>query len=194
MVLAVNWPPQAPAPGQATHSSSCSSESGMAPAECLPTASNTSTTVTSLPWNLPGHDRAAIEEHRRHVQPQHRHHHAGQALVAARDADQRVIAMAAHGQLDGIGDHFARHERGLHALVPHGDAVGHRDGAEFARRAAGLLHAALGRIAPGASARCCRARPRSSRRRRRRRDGGSPHRSAPSRNNRSDAARVPALR
>jgi hypothetical protein len=58
----------------------------------------------------PGHDRAAIEEHGRHIQAQHRHHHAGQALVAACDADERVIAMAAHGELDGIGDHLARDE------------------------------------------------------------------------------------
>ena len=54
MVLAVNWPPQAPAEGQATHSSSCRSSSDMLPAACWPTASNTSTTVTSRPWNLPG--------------------------------------------------------------------------------------------------------------------------------------------
>ena len=54
MVLAVNWPPQAPAPGQATHSSSCRSLSDILPAECWPTPSNTSTTVTSLPLNLPG--------------------------------------------------------------------------------------------------------------------------------------------
>ena len=73
----------------------------------------------------------------------HRHHHAGQGLVAAGEADQRVVAMAAHGELDGIGDAFARDQRGLHALVAHGDAVGHGDGAEFARRAAGGGNAAL---------------------------------------------------
>ena len=49
MVLAVNWPPQAPADGQATHSSSCSSSSDIVPAAWRPTASNTSTTVTSRP-------------------------------------------------------------------------------------------------------------------------------------------------
>ena len=54
MVLAVNWPPQAPRRGQATHSSSCSSSADILPAECLPTPSNTSTTVTSLPLNRPG--------------------------------------------------------------------------------------------------------------------------------------------
>jgi hypothetical protein len=90
------------------------------------------------------HDRAAIEEHARHVEAQHRHHHAGKALVAARDADERVVTMAAHRQFNGVRDHFAADERGLHALMTHCDAVGHRDGAELARRAAVLPDAFLG--------------------------------------------------
>jgi hypothetical protein len=52
--------------------------------------------------------------------------------------------MAAHGQFHRVGDDIARDERGFHALMAHGDAVGHRDGAEFTRRAMGcgdaLLH------------------------------------------------------
>ena len=47
IVLAVNWPPQAPAPGQATSSSARSSSSVMLPAAQAPTASNTSWMVTS---------------------------------------------------------------------------------------------------------------------------------------------------
>ena len=81
-------------------------------------------------------DRAAIDEDGRHVQAAHRHHHAGQRLVASRHADQRVVAMTPHGELDGIGDDLARGQRGLHALMAHGDAVGDGDGAEFAGRAA----------------------------------------------------------
>ena len=54
MVLAVNWPPQEPAEGQATRSSSASSSSLIVPTACLPTASNTSTTVTSRFWKRPG--------------------------------------------------------------------------------------------------------------------------------------------
>ena len=49
MVLAVNWPPHAPAPGQATLSSACTSLSLIVPAACAPTASKTSWIVTSLP-------------------------------------------------------------------------------------------------------------------------------------------------
>ncbi len=54
IVLAVNWPPQAPAEGQATSSSACSSSSSIAPTACWPTASKTSWTVTSLPLKRPG--------------------------------------------------------------------------------------------------------------------------------------------
>ena len=54
MVLAVYWPPQAPAPGQATSSTCLSSASVMRPAMWAPTASNTSAMVTSRPWKRPG--------------------------------------------------------------------------------------------------------------------------------------------
>ena len=54
MVLAVNCPPHAPAPGHATFSSAWTSDSGHAPAAYFPTTSNTSTTVTSRSWKRPG--------------------------------------------------------------------------------------------------------------------------------------------
>jgi hypothetical protein len=54
IVLAVNWPPQAPAPGEATPSSSWSWSSDILPAAWAPTASKTSWIVTSSPRNLPG--------------------------------------------------------------------------------------------------------------------------------------------
>ena len=47
-----------------------------------------------------GQDRAAIDEDGRDIEPQHRHHHAGKAFIAAGEADQRVIAMPAHGKFD----------------------------------------------------------------------------------------------
>ena len=49
IVLAVNWPPQAPAPGLAAASMSASSWSVILPAAFAPTASKTSITVMSLP-------------------------------------------------------------------------------------------------------------------------------------------------
>ena len=54
IVFAVNWPPQAPAPGQATLSSSWTSAALIVPTACAPTASNTSWIVTSRPRNRPG--------------------------------------------------------------------------------------------------------------------------------------------
>ena len=54
-----------------------------------------------------GQDRAAVNVDRGHVEPAHRHHHAGLRLVAAGDADQRVIGVAAHGELNQIRNHLA---------------------------------------------------------------------------------------
>ena len=54
IVLAVNWPPQAPTPGEATSSSATSCCSVMRPAACAPTASKTSWIVTSRPSKRPG--------------------------------------------------------------------------------------------------------------------------------------------
>ena len=54
IVLAVNWPPQAPAPGLAWFSRSVRSSSDMLPAAWAPTASKTSRIVTSLPRQRPG--------------------------------------------------------------------------------------------------------------------------------------------
>jgi hypothetical protein len=54
IVFAVYWPPHEPPVGSATCSSSFKSASLMRLAAWAPTPSNTSTMVTSLPWNLPG--------------------------------------------------------------------------------------------------------------------------------------------
>ena len=54
IVLAVNWPPQAPAPGLATDSISARSASLILPRECAPMASKTSMIDTSRPRNFPG--------------------------------------------------------------------------------------------------------------------------------------------
>ena len=146
MVLAVNCAPQAPADGQATCSSSSRSSSDIVADRMLADRLEHVLHGDRLALEGAGQDRAAIDEDRRHVEPAHRHHHAGQRLVAAGEADQRVIGMAAHGQFDGVGDHLARRQRGLHAVVAHGDAVGDGDGAELARRAAGGRDALLHRL------------------------------------------------
>ena len=93
-----------------------------------------------------GQRAAAIDEDRRHVAADHAHHHAGQRLVAAAEADQGVVGKAVDHGLDRIGNQFARQQRELHALVVHADAVGDRNGGEFARRAAGLRDPVLGGV------------------------------------------------
>ena len=54
MVLAVNWPPHAPGPGQAASSSAFNRASVIVPAACAPTASKTSWMVTSWSSQRPG--------------------------------------------------------------------------------------------------------------------------------------------
>jgi hypothetical protein len=51
--------------------------------------------------------------------------------------------------LDRVGDHFARHERILHALGAHADAVGDRRHAEHLRHRAALRSAAIARSTSG---------------------------------------------
>ena len=90
--------------------------------------------IASLPF--PGQRGAAVDEHRRQIESHHRHHHAGQRLVAAGEGDERVIGMAARHRLDAVGDDFARHQRVAHAAVVHRHRVGHRDRGEIERHAA----------------------------------------------------------
>ncbi len=68
----------------------------------------------------------------------------GQRLVAPGEGEQRVEPLGVHHRLDRVGDDLARHERGPHALVAHGDPVRHGDGDELDREPAGVAHAVLG--------------------------------------------------
>ena len=60
-----------------------------------------------LAMMLARHDGPTIHEDRRHIQADHGHHNAGQGFVAARNADQRIIAMPAHRELNGIRNGIA---------------------------------------------------------------------------------------
>ena len=65
-------------------------------------------------------------------------------LVAAGDGDQAVEALGVHHQLHRVGDHLPADQRGPHALVPHGDGVGHGDGVEGQRHRPGQPDPVLG--------------------------------------------------
>ena len=80
-----------------------------------------------------GQDRTGIEEDAGQVEPGGGHQHAGQRLVAAGQQHRAVEALGLHHRLDAVGDDLAGHQREVHALVAHRDAVGHRDGAELHR-------------------------------------------------------------
>ncbi len=148
MVLAVNWPPQAPAPGQAEASSTSSAASSIWPRGVRADAFEyiLDGDVDRLPvraFHVAGCDGAAIEHERWNVETAERHDRARHVLVAAGDGDQAVEEIAASDELDGVGDDFAADQRGLHALRSHGDAVGDGDGVELHRRAAGCANAFL---------------------------------------------------
>jgi hypothetical protein len=90
-----------------------------------------------------GQDRAAVQVDAREVHARHRHQHAGLRLVAAGDADERVQALRMHHEFHRVGDQVARHQRRLHALVSHRDAVGDRDRRELDRHRVALPDALL---------------------------------------------------
>ena len=90
-----------------------------------------------------GEHGAAGDEDRGHVRPQGPQDHAGNDLVAVRDAHQAVEGVPHDGAFHGIGNDLARDERVVHALMVHGDAVAHADGADFEGDAAGHVDAGL---------------------------------------------------
>ena len=111
IVFAVNWPPQAPAPGHAWSSRSFSSRvghlAGRVRADALVDVLNRD--VVALEASR--RDRPAVEHQARHAQPRHRHRRARDRLVAAAERDDGVEAVAARDQLDRVRDDLAADER-----------------------------------------------------------------------------------
>ncbi len=91
-------------------------------------------------------DGSTVHEHRGQVGPQHGHHHAGEAFVAAADADEAVVLVGVDHQFHGVGDDLPADEGGFHALVTHGDAVADGDRGELPRCSLGFPDAFLGVI------------------------------------------------
>ena len=84
MVLAVNWPPHAPAPGQAWPSISLSSRASILPG--VVGADRLEDVLDGEPPApvLAEEDGAAVEHQARQIEARHGHHHGGDGLVAAR--------------------------------------------------------------------------------------------------------------
>ncbi len=133
IVLAVNWPPQAPAPGLATPSRSRRSSSLISPAAWVADRLEDVEDRHVVAVPAAGGDRAAVEHHRGHVEPSQGHHATRDRLVAGRERHDRVELVAAGHQLDRVSDHLAADQRGLHPLGSHRDPVGDRDRVELQR-------------------------------------------------------------
>ena len=119
IVLAVNWPPHAPAPGLAhrldlgevrvAHLAARVRADGLEDVHDRDVATA----------EAPGRDRAAVEHDAGQVEPRERHDRAGDRLVAAAEGDDAVEQVAAGDELDGVRDDLARHEAGASCpLVP----------------------------------------------------------------------------
>ena len=144
MVLAVNMPAHDPSVGQALCSMRLSSSSLSASTAWAPTASKTEVMSRARSPARPGRMEPAVEEDAGQVEPGGRHQHARQRLVAAGQGDQAVEPLGVHHRLHRVGDDLAADQRGPHALVAHGDAVGDGDGHELEREPAGVADALLG--------------------------------------------------
>ena len=87
IVLAVNIPAHEPSVGHARRSISPSSFSVIVPGGARADGLEHAHDVERLVLVAAGQDRAAVEEHRRQVEPGRGHEHAGQALVAPGEGD-----------------------------------------------------------------------------------------------------------
>ena len=87
---------------------------------------------------LSGFHRAAGSEDGRDVDAHSAHQHAGNDLVAVRNADHGVERMGGRHGFDAVGNEFAAGEREFHARMPHRDAVADCDCIEFEGNAARL--------------------------------------------------------
>ena len=85
---------------------------------------------------------SAVQNHSRYVQPQQRHGCTGDGFIAGNQRHNAVEHMAARDKLNGIGNHLAAYQRGLHSFRAHRDAVADGDGVELHRRASCFADAA----------------------------------------------------
>ena len=144
IVLAVNWPPQAPAPG-AGHRFDLvelleADLAGPVGTDGLVDADD----VLGLALVGARVDRAVVEDDAGDVEARRRPWpRRGWSCRSRTRHDEPVEEVAARHELDRVGHDLAADERGLHALGAHGHAVRDGDGVELHGRAAGLADARL---------------------------------------------------
>ena len=99
--------------------------------------------LASVPGNAAGQNGATVHKDARAIHARHGHHAGRHVLIATANSHKAIHAFTTDDRLNGIRNHLATHERILHALGPHGDAVGDGDCVENNRLATGLVGAAL---------------------------------------------------
>ena len=148
--LAVYMPEQDPQPGQAQSSSSLRCFERHLPRLDGAHALEDGDEIDRLAAELSGEHGPAADEDGGDVEPQGRHEHARDDLVAVGDEDEGVEGVGHGHDLDGVGDELAARQGVLHALVAHGDAVADADGGKLHGRAAGHADARLHMLGDGA--------------------------------------------
>ena len=93
----------------------------------------------TIQHNLARLHRPARDEHRRNVEPERGHQHAGRDLVAIGNAHHGIGAVAVDHVFDRVSNDLARWQAVEHAVMAHGDAVIDGDGVELLGDAAGFL-------------------------------------------------------
>ena len=100
--------------------------------------------LATVPGNAARQNGATVHKDARAIHARHGHHAGRHVLVATANSHEAIHAFATDDRLNGIRNHLATHERILHALRSHGNAIGDSDGVEDNRLAASLVGATLG--------------------------------------------------
>ena len=100
--------------------------------------------LASVAGNASWQNGAAVHKNARAIHARHGHYTGRHVFVATANSYKAIHAFTADDRLNGIGNYLATHERILHALGPHGDAVRDSDGVENNRLSTGLIGTALG--------------------------------------------------
>ena len=92
-----------------------------------------------FPFEAAGLNGATVNKNAGAVHSRNSHDAGRHVFVAASDGNHAVHSFASHYGLDGVGDHFAAHERIFHPFRAHGNSVGNSDGVELNAFSAGCI-------------------------------------------------------
>ena len=88
-------------------------------------------------------DRTTVDHQTRPVHASHSHNDTGHVLVATGNADVRIVPLATHDSLNGVGNKITALQRVAHTLGSHADAVTHTNGVELHAVETSALHTLL---------------------------------------------------